>query len=366
MAGLDDQPGQGDARRAAPARAPDGGAAPRRRGAAEAADDAQGARGRAGCAGGARSVQRPVGGGPSAAAGADARHAPGSADLPGWDDDDLAAALGAYGRSAALTGMPLPPEGAGPDWFRTAFWTAPATAAFLTGYYEPELPGAVTRSDAFPVPLLALPPGFTPGPGAPDRATILTGIYDRHALCWLADPLEAFLAQVQGSVRVRLADGRVLRLGYAGKNGHPYRSIGQELVARGAVGPDRIDVQAIRDWAAAHPEALDGLLAVNPSYVFFRLLDLPPEAGPLGALGVSLTPMRSIAVDPDHVPLGSPVWIEAPGMAPRLVIAQDIGGAIKGPGRGDLYIGSGVQAGRTAGAIRATGRMWVLHPRGQG
>lgn len=303
---------------------------------------------------------------PSAAVALDASAPAACADLPGWASDDLAAALAAYGRTAALADLPLPPTDAGPDWLARAFTPGPATRAFFTGYYEPELPGAATRSDAFPVPLLALPPGLPPGPSAPDRSAIVAGLFDAHALCWLADPLEAFLAQVQGSVRVRLRDGQVLRLGYAGKNGHPYRSIGQELVARGAVAAEAIDIQAIRDWAAAHPADLEGLLSVNPSYVFFRSLDLPPEAGPLGAMGASVTPLRSIAVDPAHVRLGSPVWVEAPGLPARLVIAQDIGGAIKGAGRGDLYIGSGPEAGRIAGALRTPGRLWVLHPRGQG
>ncbi|MFB2531655.1 MltA domain-containing protein [Paracoccus sp. p3-h83] len=285
-------------------------------------------------------------------------------DLPGWADDDAGAALAAYRLTADLTDLPQPPADAGGDWFAHAFVAGPAQPAFFTGYYEPELPGSDRCSTDFPVPLLALPPGLMPGPQAPDRAAILTGIFDHHALCWLADPLEAFLAQVQGSVRVRLPDGRLLRLCYAGRNGHPYRSIGKELVARGAVAADAIDVQAIRDWCAAHPQGVEALLGVNPSYVFFRPLDLPADAGPLGAMGRSVTPWRSIAVDPAHVPLGSPVWVQAPGFAPRLVIAQDIGGAIKGAGRGDLYIGSGDEAGRVAGGIRTPGQMVVLSPRG--
>lgn len=285
-------------------------------------------------------------------------------DLPGWAADDRDAALAAYRLTCDLTRLPQPPEGATGDWFAQAFAAPDPQEAFFTGYYEPELQGAAAASAAFPVPLLALPPGLTPGPTAPDRAAITAGLFQDHALCWLPDALEAFLAQVQGSVRVRIGD-RVLRLGYAGQNGHPYRSIGQELVARGAVAADSIDVQAIRDWCAAHPDQVAGLLAVNPSYAFFRLLDLPPDAGPLGCMGRPVTPLRTLAVDPDHVPLGSPVWIEAPGMAPRLVIAQDKGGAIKGAGRGDLYIGSGDEAGRIAGGLRTPGRMWVLTPRGQ-
>lgn len=286
-------------------------------------------------------------------------------ELPGWEGDDLDAALAAYRLTAEGAGLPAPPSQADGQWFAQAFGAQAAQAAFFTGYYEPELIGSRQRSADFPVPLLALPPDFVPGPQAPDSTQIATGLLDAHALCWVADPLDAFLAQVQGSLRVRLVEDGCLRLGYAGKNGHPYRSIGKELVSRGEVAAEAINIQAIRDWCSRNPDAVPGLLAVNPSYVFFRLLDLPDGAGPLGAMGVSVTPMRSMAVDPVHVPLGCPVWVLPDGQPPRLVIAQDIGGAIKGPGRGDLYIGTGAAAGRTAGDLRCNGRMWVLAPRGQ-
>lgn len=287
-------------------------------------------------------------------------------DLPGWAEDDLAAALAAYRLTANEWGGPVPPLSVSDPaaWFAQSFTVAPETPAFLTGYYEPELDGAAQRGGAFQVPLLGLPPQLTPGADAPDRTAIAAGCFDANALCWVANPLDAFLAQVQGSTRVRLQDGQILRLGYAGQNGHPYRSIGKELVARGAVPPGDISVQAIRDWCAQNPDQVADLLAVNPSYVFFKLLDLPPEAGPIGTMGASVSAMRSIAVDPAHVPLGSPVWVEAPGMAPRLIIAQDTGGAIKGAGRGDLFIGSGAKAGVIAGNLRLNGTMRVLCPVG--
>jgi membrane-bound lytic murein transglycosylase A len=169
------------------------------------------------------------------------------------------------------------------------------------------------------------------------------------------------MAQVQGSVRVRLPQGAVLRLGFAGKNGHPYRSIGQELVRRGEVTPERICAGAIRDWCAAHPGSVTELLRHNSSFVFFHALDLSPEAGPLGAMGRPVTPLRSLAVDPLHHPLGSPVWVSAPGIA-RLMVAQDIGSAIKGPQRGDIYCGSGDAAGEMAGPMQLSGELVTLLP----
>ena len=181
-------------------------------------------------------------------------------------------------------------------------------------------------------------------------------------LVWLDSAIEGFLAQVQGSVRVRMADGTVLRLGYAGKNGHPYRSIGRELIRRGDVRRDAMSANAIRDWCAAHADQVPDLLATNPSFVFFRPLDLPETLGPLGASGVPLTPLRSLAADPDHIAPGTPVWVEC-GSQQALFIAQDTGSAIKGPGRIDLFCGSGAAAGRMTSGLNAKGTIHVLHPR---
>lgn len=289
--------------------------------------------------------------------------------LPGWAQDDHAAARAAFFVTADLLG---------PDWDAARTDSGGDARAFferhfvpvligdppalLTGYYEPELAGSRERTGRFAWPLHAPPEGFAPGTIWHDRAAIVAGdLLAGREIVWLDNPLEAFLAQVQGSVRIRLAEGGSIRLGYAGKNGHPYHSIGKELVARGEVAADAISTEAIRRWSADHPDRVAGLLASNPSYVFFRVLDLPEETGPLGTLGRPVTPGRTLAVDPDHHPLGAPVWVEAEGIA-RLTIAQDTGSAIKGPQRGDLYLGTGLAAGLAASALKSPGRIVTLLP----
>ena len=139
-------------------------------------------------------------------------------------------------------------------------------------------------------------------------------------------------------------------------------SVGQELIQRGEVGQNAMSADAIRDWCAAHPDQVPDLLATNPSFVFFRLLDLPETLGPIGASGVPLTPLRSLAADPDHIAPGTPVWVEC-GSQQALFIAQDTGSAIKGPGRIDLFCGSGAAAGRMASGLNAQGTIHVLRPK---
>jgi len=186
-------------------------------------------------------------------------------------------------------------------------------------------------------------------------------------LAWAADAVDVFFMQVQGSGRLQLDDGAVLRLGYADQNGHPYRPVGRVLVERGVLPKDGVSMQTIRDWLAANPAERDAVLATNPSYVFFR--ELPPsDDGPLGSLGVPLTPARSIAVDVNAVPLGSPVWLATTdpddGSAiRRLMAAQDTGGAIRGTVRADLFWGRGDTAAGKAGRMQQPGRMWLLRPR---
>lgn len=288
--------------------------------------------------------------------------------LPGWDADDHVAALVAY----ALTADLLPPDWPRPigskdarQFFEDAFTVGPSGAdALLTGYYEPELPGSKVRTDRFSHPLYGPPAGLTPDRPWFDRREIEVGnLLAGHELVWLESPLEAFLAQVQGSLRVRLPDGRGLRLGFAGKNGHPYSSIGKELIRRGMLPETDASVTAIRDWAEKHLADVPELLWVNRSFVFFRTLDLRQESGPLGTLQRPVTALRSLAVDPDHVPLGAPVWVEWDGHA-CLMVAQDTGSAIKGPARGDIFFGTGAVAGQRAGALKTFGRMTVLLPRG--
>ena len=184
-------------------------------------------------------------------------------------------------------------------------------------------------------------------------------------IAWVDDAVELFFLQVQGSGRIKLPGGRTIRVGYGGFNGHPYRSIGQELVRRGTYEPHQVSAQVIKNWVNRNPEAGRELLYHNPSYVFFReVSEVPSDMGPLGAMNRSSTTMRSIAGDPAFVPLGAPVWVEKDGKDPlrRLMIAQDTGSAIKGAQRADLFFGTGDRAGRQAGRLRDPGRMLVLMP----
>ncbi|MGB8436707.1 MAG: MltA domain-containing protein, partial [Burkholderiales bacterium] len=198
-------------------------------------------------------------------------------------------------------------------------------------------------------------------------------------IVWVDDPIEAFFLQIQGSGRVRLPSGETLRIGYADQNGHPYASIGRYLVEQGELTLDEASMQGIQAWARAHTARVADLLNQNPSYVFFR--ELPPNdvgrggggtaeyVGPIGALGVPLTAERSIAVDRRYVPLGAPVYLattrpNSDEPLERLMIAQDTGGAIRGPVRADFFWGTGREAGRLAGRMRQTGSMWVLLPNG--
>jgi len=179
-----------------------------------------------------------------------------------------------------------------------------------------------------------------------------------------------FFLHVQGSGRIALAEGGTIRVGYADQNGHPYRAIGRDLVEMGALSRDEVSMQSIRAWLAAHPERTFELLHKNPSYVFFRELPSSEEgAGPPGAQGLPLTPGRSLAVDRRFVPLGVPIWLDTTAPSPegdrplrRLVVAQDVGGAVRGPVRGDLFWGSGPEAEYAAGHMKSRGRYWLLLP----
>ncbi|HSF63019.1 MAG TPA: murein transglycosylase A [Paracoccaceae bacterium] len=304
------------------------------------------------------------------------------ADLDGWAQDDHRAALATFRETCALLDDP--------DWTPICRLAADAgdTAAeartffellfrpvvigdppaLFTGYYEPELAGSLVRTPRFAWPIYARPPDLAEGSlyfsrGEIEQRGVLRG--RGLEIAWLEDPVEVYFLQVQGSGRIRLPDGRVLRVGFAAKNGHPYRSIGQELLRRGTHTFDQLSAQEIRAWVRRNPGAGADLLHTNPSFVFFRRLpDLLPERGPIGAMGRSITTMRSIAVDPAFVPLGAPVWIEKDGLAPlrRLMVAQDTGGAIKGAQRADIFYGTGDAAGDAAGTVKDGGRMVVLLP----
>lgn len=350
----------------------------------------------------------------------------GFADLPGWSDDDPSAALVAFARTCARWAA-LPQDrslGAGGiagtvgDWhsvcteaeavprgnaeaarrfFETRFQPFAATAdgeeaGLFTGYYEPELHGSRTKSDEFRVPLYRRPPDLVmvdlglfrenlkgeriagrvvEGSLRPyeSRGEIEDGALDGRdlELFWVDDAIDAFFLHIQGSGRVKLAEGGVARVGYAGQNGHPYFAIGRDLIERGELSREEVSLQSIRAWMKAHPEEGAALMRKNPSYVFFQEID---GEGPIGAQGVPLEPGRSLAVDRRFVPLGTPVWLvadppnEQSTPIRRLLIAQDTGGAIKGPVRGDVFWGAGDEAAELAGPMKSQGRYYLLLPRG--
>jgi len=241
------------------------------------------------------------------------------------------------------------------------------TPALFTGYFEPELSGSRRRSGRFRYPLYRLPPEAKEGKWFSradiEDQSLLAG--RGLEIAWVDDPVDVFFLQIQGSGRIRLTDGSVIRVGYAGANGHEYRSVGQELVRRGIFQAHQVSAQVIRNWVKSYPEEGENLLRHNPSFVFFRVVrNVPAERGPLGAMNRSVTTMRTVAVDPAFVPLGAPVWIEKGGRKAisRLMIAQDTGSAIKGAQRADIFFGTGHTAGRLAGQVRDPGRMIVLMP----
>jgi membrane-bound lytic murein transglycosylase A len=277
----------------------------------------------------------------------------------------------------------------------------------ITGYYEPLLRGSRTRDARFRYPLYGVPDDlvtvdlgelYPQLKGQRVRGRLegrrLLPYFSRsdidrgsaslkgRELLWVDDRMDAFFLEIQGSGRVQLPDGSTVRLGYADQNGHPYRAIGRTLVERGELSLEDATMQGIRKWATANPDKVTPILHSNPSRVFFR--ELPPQptasggpnaggvaaaSGPPGSLGVPLTPMRSIAIDPRSVMLGTPVWLAT--LDPidgkpieRLTFAQDTGGAIVGTIRADLFWGFGAAAGESAGRMRENGSMWLLLPRG--
>ncbi len=303
-------------------------------------------------------------------------------DLAGWSRSDMRPALTIFragcahmeGAAWARVCSEAPGAAVGRTAARTFFEKhfrpvlVGGGRTLFTGYYEPELEASPVQTPVFGYPIYRKPPELRPGTVWYSRATIENRGLLRHrglALAWLADPVDVFFLQVQGSGRLRMPDGSVLRVGFAARNGRPYRSVGMEMVRRGILPRAKVSAQRIRAWVRAHPEAGRKLLQHNPSYIFFRKLDLPASSGPIGAMGIPITAGRSLAVDPAHVPLGAPVWIETDGARPihRLMVAQDTGTAIRGPRRADVFIGPGAAAGRIAGSMRDRGRMVVLMPR---
>ncbi|MFN7942827.1 MAG: MltA domain-containing protein [Thermoanaerobaculia bacterium] len=350
------------------------------------------------------------------------------ADLAGWSADALADVLPALVRSCAGG-----PRG-GAAWTEALAAARPAWDAFcataaklprgdrdalaalverelvpwaianhgerrglLTGYYEPELRGSRRRQGAFVHPLYLAPRDaqvvdlgefhrdlagrkitgiLRSGRFRPywDRSEIEAGALHGRGLefLWVDDPVALFFLQIQGSGRVTLSDGTVVRVGYAAQNGHDYTPIGRVLVERGALVQEEVSLQSIRAWLRANPAEAERVMDANRSYVFFRVL---PGTGPEGAAGVELTAGRSLAVDDAYLPYGVPLWIEstfpaAPELArgetplARLAIAQDKGGAIRGPVRADLFLGPGAEAEALAGRMKQPLRLWLLWPRG--
>ena len=276
------------------------------------------------------------------------------------------------------------PEGGAAVFFHGRFeWARIGDgAAFATGYYEPEIAGSRTRQPGYDTPIYGLPADLirctradgTEGRGRLDAAGLCQPYFTRAEIDdgavanrgleigWAADPVALFFVEIQGSGRLRLADGSVMRIGYAGQNGLPYVAIGKLLRERGNLPPGGANMQAIRDWIAAHPDEGKALMRENASYIFFKEVT---GAGPLGALNVPVTPIASVAADPAFIPLGAPVFLAMDrAEASGLWVAQDTGGAIKGANRVDTFWGAGPDAERIAGGMAAKGSAWLLLPRG--
>lgn len=315
--------------------------------------------------------------GPAAAI--DARIFPFSA-LDGWRSENHAEALSVFlqicpdldvaewGSVCAFALSDPDPRLFFETFFRPVLIGPEDEGALFTAYFEPELSASRVPTALYRHPVYRAPPELNAGRPFLSRAEIenLPMLAGRGLeIAWLRDPVDLYYLQVQGSGRLRFSDGSVLRLGYGGQNGHPRRPVAQEMVRRGILSRHRASAAVIRNWVRANPEDGRALLQHDPSYVLFRVLrDQSAAPGPRGAMNRALVPGRSIAVDPAFTPLGAPVWVEKDGAAPlrRLMFAQDTGGAIKGPQRADIFIGTGDDAGSRAGAIRDPGRMVVLLP----
>ena len=350
------------------------------------------------------------------------------AALAGWSEDSHADAMPAVARSCARIARRADTDSMGPngiagtaaDWRRAcaaaghvgdgdddaarrfleaefvpfAVLNNDSAVGLFTGYYEPDLQGSSVADARYTVPLYRRPPDLvTAKLGAfdpelsgrritgrvdegrlvpyPSRAEIDGGALAGRdlELVWVDDPVAAFFLHIQGSGRVELPDGTLMRVGYGGQNGHAYVAIGRELVARGALSAESVSLQSIRAWLLANPAEAAALMAANPSYVFFRRIG---GEGPVGAEGTVLSAGRSLAVDRRYLPLGVPLWLDA--TAPpasgtgtdrplrRVVIAQDTGGAIRGPVRGDVFWGHGAEAEAVAGYMKHEGRYYLLLP----
>jgi membrane-bound lytic murein transglycosylase A len=301
-------------------------------------------------------------------------------DLQGWEHDNHQAALETFRNTcgdlddpdwSALCGVAHDAKDARQFFelfFRPILITDQTDEALFTGYFEPELDGSPVRTSRYKYPVYAMPSeARRVRPWLTRREILTSGVMSGRGLeiAWVDDPVELFFLQIQGSGRIKYPNGDYIRVGYSGANGHPYRSIGKEMVRRGIYQPHQVSAEVIKNWVRRNPVDGEALLYHNNSYVFFReVSEVPADKGPLGAMNRSITQMRSVAVDPRYTPLGAPVWIEKAGKSPlnRLMIAQDTGSAIKGAQRADVFYGTGDMAGKIAGAIKDPGRMVVLMP----
>ncbi len=337
------------------------------------------------------------------------------ADLPGWSGDAIDEAWPAFlascraiGRQAvwaascdAARGLgERPSASAVRSFFESRFtpWRVSnpdgTKEGLITGYYEPLINGSRHKGGAYNWPVLGVPDDLLSidlGDVLPDlkgqrlrgrlvgkkvvpyysRAEVarMADKFAARAILYADDAVDLFFLQVQGSGRVKLPDGNIVRIAYADTNGHPYQSIGRWLADKGELRIDQASMDGIKNWARANPGRLQEMLNANPSYVFFREV-ANHGGGPVGALGQPLTDGRSLAVDPRSIPLGAPVFLSTtqPNSTQplrRLMLAQDTGTAIKGGVRGDFYWGFGAEAGAQAGRMRQKGEMWVLYPRDQ-
>jgi membrane-bound lytic murein transglycosylase A len=333
--------------------------------------------------------------------------------LPGWRDARPDAALSSFQRSCAvLAARPdsAPMSGAGyagtaADWrdvcmraggdakifFEQNFtpFAVGGGDGLFTGYFEPEIRGSRTRQGAYQTPVHGLPPDlvradlgrFIPKlkgehisgkvagnalvPYASRAEINAGGLPNTKVLFYTDDAVAFFFLQIQGSGRVVFDDGTAARIGYAGENGRPYLAIGRTLIAEGALTKETVSLQTIRAWLLANPARARAVMEGNESYIFFRETPLGDTAlGSTGSLGVALTPLASLAVDQRIHALGAPLYVAAEGPDPvhGLVVAQDIGGAIRGAVRGDIFFGFGPDAERRAGAMKASGQLYVLLP----
>mgnify|MGYP003336931223 FL=1 len=316
--------------------------------------------------------------------------------LPGWQEDDLTQVWPAWLKSCDA----LRRKSGEPNWrqvcaqasnvsgrdnqsirqyFENYFQAyeirnkSGSDSGLITGYYEPVMNGSLTRTSIYNVPLYGLPNAWKnskPNPG-PTRAELMSsGILKGSEIAWVQDPVAAAFMQIQGSGKIRLEDGRVMRLGFAGTNEQPFKSFAQWLLDRKEITRSEATMQGISQWAKRNPDRVNEMLNANPRFVFFKELpsNVDPGLGPTGAQGVPLTGERSIAIDLQAMPLGAPVFLATTKplsnqVLQKLVVAQDTGKAIVGGVRADYYWGSGEAAGENAGRMKQNGKMWLLLPR---